>query len=304
MVRMAVMTKSYAPDFELCAALNRSVLDNSPDSICHRIVVPKADFHLFSRLAGARTQICNEAALLPRTFIRLPFKNLTINLARPFPPIRGWIQQQAIKMAALAASTEEVVLLADSDMEFVQPFTADMFFRDGAVRFFRDPGTIGAELGRHMVWHRVARELLGLPPAQPPFADYISSPLAWDPKIVQQMLNRVESTTGLSWATAIAARLDFSECVLYGLFVDEVIGAPGNAFASNDPLCAVYWDQTPLNSDTANKFARRVRPTDVAAVIQSNSHTPTDIRQATYASIRAILSGTSPAQSPRNSGGH
>ena len=30
MTRMAVLTKSFATDFELCVALNRSVLDNSP----------------------------------------------------------------------------------------------------------------------------------------------------------------------------------------------------------------------------------------------------------------------------------
>jgi hypothetical protein len=33
MTRMAVMTKSFAPDFELCAALSRSVLDNSPETV-------------------------------------------------------------------------------------------------------------------------------------------------------------------------------------------------------------------------------------------------------------------------------
>src|ERR1700722_8809190 len=115
MVRMAVVTKSYAPDFELCAALNRSVLDNSPEAVEHRIVVPRSDFDLFSRLKGARTQIQCEADLLPRRFVRLPFVNLIINLQRPFPPVRGWIQQQMIKLAAIAASEDDAVLVVDSD---------------------------------------------------------------------------------------------------------------------------------------------------------------------------------------------
>ena len=51
MARMAVMTKSFAPDFELCAALNRSVLDNTPDAIHHHIIVPRSDLKLFDRLA-------------------------------------------------------------------------------------------------------------------------------------------------------------------------------------------------------------------------------------------------------------
>jgi hypothetical protein len=38
MTRIAVITKSFAPDFELCVALNRSVLDNAPDTVQHHII--------------------------------------------------------------------------------------------------------------------------------------------------------------------------------------------------------------------------------------------------------------------------
>jgi endoglucanase len=38
MARMAVITKSFAPDFELSASLNRSVLENSPDMIHHHVI--------------------------------------------------------------------------------------------------------------------------------------------------------------------------------------------------------------------------------------------------------------------------
>jgi len=290
MVRMAVITKSYAPDFELCAALNRSVLDNSPGTVEHRILVPRSDLELFGRLEGPRTHICCEAELLPRMFVRLPFVNITINLQRPLPPVRGWIQQQLVKLAAIAASEDDVVLVVDSDAEFVRPFTAEMFVRDGIVRFFRNPDQIDKRLLRHMTWHRVARALLGLPPAEPPYPDYISSPLAWDPDIVRRMLARVAVTTGQPWPTAIAGQLDFSECVLYGVFVDGVIGAPANSFASNDSLCSVYWEQSPLNPDSAVEFVRSVRPTDVAVVIQSKSLTPMAVRKATFAALRAALS--------------
>jgi hypothetical protein len=298
MVRLAVITKSYAPDFELCAALNRSVLHNSPDAVEHRIVVPRADVELFSRLEGSRTHICCEADLLPRLFLRLPFVNVTINLARPFPPVRGWIQQQVVKLAAIAASEEDVVLVVDSDVEFVRPFTAEMFVRDGVVRFFRNPDQIGTRLPRHMTWHRVARTLLRLPPVEPPYPDYISSPLAWDPNIVRQMLARVAETTGQPWLTAIAGQLDFSECVLYGLFVDGVLGAPANSFASDDSLCLVYWEQTPLDQDSGLAFARRVRATDIAAVIQSKSLTPIAVRHAAFAAIRAAFRTDQSSQRP------
>jgi hypothetical protein len=56
MVRMAVITKTFAPDFDLCASLNRSVLENSSDTIHHHIIAPRSDLKLFARLAGSRTK--------------------------------------------------------------------------------------------------------------------------------------------------------------------------------------------------------------------------------------------------------
>jgi hypothetical protein len=287
MTRMAVITKSFAPDFELCVALNRSVLDYSPDTARHHIIVPRSDLKLFARLAGPRTYIQCEGDLLPRTFVPLPFSNITVNLGRPLPPVRGWIKQQVVKLAAVAASEDDVVVVADSDVEFFRPFTAEMFVRDGKVRFFCKPNQIDKQLTRHMIWHRVARELLGLPPAEPPYADYISSPLAWDPMIVRRMLARVTANTGRPWPTAIGKQLHFSECVLYGVFVDSVIGAPANSFASDDSLCLVYWEPTPLNLDSAAQFIRGVRPTDIAAVIQSKSRTPVVVRKTAFAALRS-----------------
>lgn len=290
MPRIAVITKSFAPDFELCVALNRSVLDNAPDKVQHHIIVPRSDLKLFGQLAGLRTHVRCEADLLPGTFVPIPFSNITVNLARPFPPVRGWIQQQVIKLAAVAESEDDVVLIADSDIEFVRPFTAEMFIRDGKVRFFRKPNQIDRgqpRHTRHLTWHRVACALLGLPPAEPPHPDYISSLIAWDPILVRQMLARVAATTGRPWVTAIAGQIDFSECVLYGVFVDGVSGAPANSFASDDPLCLLHWEQAPLNLDGAADFVRGLRLTDIAAMIPSKSRTPAAVREAAFAALRS-----------------
>jgi hypothetical protein len=290
MARMAVITPSFAPDFELCVALNRSVLENAPDTVQHHIIVPRSDLKLFGRLGGPRTHIRCEADFLPRAFVPVPFSNFTVNLGRPFPPVRGWILQQVIKLAAVAAAEDDVVLVVDSDVEFVRPFTAEMFIRDGKVRFYGKPKQIDERLPRHMAWHRVARVLLGLRPVEPPFTDYIPSSLvSWDPRIVKQMLARVTATTGRPWPTAIAGQLHFSEWTLYGVFVDEASGAPANSFASDDPLCLCYWDFSPLNLDRATDFIQGIRPTDVAAMISSKSRTPLAVREAASAALRAVI---------------
>src|SRR5262249_27546991 len=104
---------------------------------------------------------------------------------------------------------------------------------------------------------------------------------------VRQMLARVAATTGRPWTTAIAGQLHFSEWTLYGVFVDERIGAPANSFASDDPLCRSYWDETPLNKESAIDFLRGARSTDVAAMISAKSDTPLVVRRAAFAGCRS-----------------
>ena len=53
--------------------------------------------------------------------------------------MRGWILQQVLKLAAVAASEDDVVLLVNSDVEFLRPFTVETFVRDGVVRFYSKP---------------------------------------------------------------------------------------------------------------------------------------------------------------------
>jgi hypothetical protein len=298
MKRMSVITKSFASDFELCVDLHRSVLDYSPDSVHHHIIVPRSDLKLFGQLAGPRTHIRCENDLLPRSFVPVPFTNVTVNLGRPFPPVRGWIMQQVVKLAAVAASEDDVVLVADSDLEFVRPLAVETFVRDDVVRFYRKPRAIDEHLPRHVAWHRTARALLGLPPAQPQYPDYISSMLACDPSMVRRMLARVAAVTDGPWTTAIARQLHFSEWILYGVFVDDVIGAPANSFASADPLCLAYWDTTPLNRDGAVDFLHGVRPTDVAAMISAKSRTPLAVRRAAFAGHRAAQTAGEWSQAP------
>jgi hypothetical protein len=293
---MAVITKSFAPDFELCADLRQSVLDCLPDSVHHYIIVPRRDINLFRRLAGPRTHIRCEADFLPNSFVGVPCSRFTVNLGRPFPPVRGWILQQVVKLAAVAASEDDVVLVADSDVEFIRPFTAETLVRDGIVRFYRKRGDIDGQLPRHITWHRTARALLGLPPAEPPYTDYISAMLACDPVIVRQMLARVTATTGRPWTTAIAGELHFSEWTLYGVFVDEVLGAAANSFASDDPLCLAHWGTIPLNQDSAREFFCGLKPTDVAAMISAKSGTPLAVKRAAFAGYRTQRKGASRSQ--------
>ena len=279
MTRLAVLTPSYAPDFERCVDLHRSVLEHAPESVHHHLVVPRGDLALFGGLRDRRTHVHCEQDFLPRSFVPLPAVNFSVNLRRPFPPVRGWIRQQVLKLAAASQLDCDVVLLVDSDIEFIRPFSAATFVRDGVVRFYRRPDGVDDALPRQVIWHRRARRLLGLPGREPPYPDYISSLLAWDPVILRRMLARVEAVAGRAWQIDVASQLHFSEWTTYGVFVDEVLGAAASAFASDDSRCHSYWDETPLDDSGLAAFLGAVRPDDVAVMISAKSRTPHAVRR-------------------------
>jgi hypothetical protein len=279
MTTLAVITPSFGPDFELCAALHASVLAHSPESVRHHIIVPPRDVALFRRLEGPRAQIHPETHFLPRSFCPLPGLNFSVNLRRPFPPLRGWILQQIIKLAATARADADVVLLVDSDIEFIRPFSSDTFRRDGVVPLYRKPDEVDDRLPRHVMWHRGARAMLGLPPSSPPYPDYVSSLMAWDPVIVRTLLQLVESVTGRRWTDAIGRQLHFSEWTLYGVFVDEVLGGPSRAFGTEHSRCHAYWDEVPLSDRSLQEFLATTGPDDIAVMISAKSRTPMEVRR-------------------------
>jgi hypothetical protein len=280
MPTLAVITPSFGPDFPLCAALHASVLAHAPETVRHHIIVPPRDVPLFRELDGPRTQIHAETDFLPRSFRPLPAVNFKVNLRRPIPPLRGWILQQIIKLAAAARADADAVLLVDSDIEFIRPFSADTFSRNGVVRFYRKPDEVDDRLPRHVRWHRASRALLGLPPGAPPYPDYVSSLMAWDPVIVRQLLDRVESVTRRRWTDVVGGQLHFSEWTLYGTFVDAILDPKTRSFSSEDPLCHAYWEEEPLDERTLRDFLAATAPDDIAVMVSAKSRTPVPVRRA------------------------
>ena len=115
-------------------------------------------------LRGPRTEVWTVDELLPRRMLPLSVFNAWVDPRRPYPPIRGWVMQQIVKFGAAAELGVDLLVLADSDVVLVRPVTIDTFRNDGRVRFYRSEGAVDERLPRHLLWHEVARKLLGLPP--------------------------------------------------------------------------------------------------------------------------------------------
>lgn len=285
MTELVVITPSYAPDFELCRDLNRSVLAHMPPSTIHHIITPRRDLALFSGLCGPRTEVWSVDRLLPRYMVGVPGVNFWLNLRRPVPPIRGWVMQQVVKLQAAARIEADTLLLVDSDVLFVRPVTAQMFRQDGLLRFYRKDAGVDAHLPRHLIWHDIARDLLGIPGARAPLPDYISAFNVWDRRTVLAMCDRIQQVTGRPWLDAVAGQLHVSEFILYGVFVDDVLGEQANVVPVESMLCHSYWDPSPLNLDAAERFVRAVPDEDVAVMISAKSHTPLDVRRTALSRI-------------------
>src|SRR5690349_6797014 len=280
MTEFVVITPSYAPDFQLCRDLNASVLAHTPEPTVHYIITPRRDVELFSALSGPRTQVWSVDHLLPRHMVGLPGMNFWLNLRKPVPPIRGWVMQQVVKLQAAATIDADTLLLVDSDVIFVRPVTSHTFRRDGLVRFYRKDAAVDASLPRHMVWHDAARNLLGLPHAAAPLPDYVSAFNVWDRCTVLAMRDRIKKVTGRPWLDAIASQLHISEFILYGVFVDDVLGERAGIAPVESMLCHSYWSTSPLNLEAAERFVQAVPDEDVAVMISAKSRTPLEVRRA------------------------
>jgi hypothetical protein len=299
-----VVTPTYAPDFELCADLHRSVLDHTPGSSVHYLIIPRADRELFSQLMGPRCVVLTYGELFPRWVMETPWLDalttrllqgwtsariVGMNLRRPFPPVRGWLIQQLAKMAIAGVVDCDVLLLADSDVLLVRPLTVNTFLRGGRVPLYRRMGQVDNRLPRHVTWNKTARELLGLPETNPPFPDYVSAFGPWDRAMVLAVQERVQNVTGRHWLDAITAKVHFSEWTLYGLFVDEVAGVPNNVCTTDSTRCHSYWESMPLDLAGAKAFVHGLKTDDVAIMIHSKSYTPVDIRRAAFASLASEI---------------
>jgi Family of unknown function (DUF6492) len=296
---LAVITPSFRKDWLLFQDLHQSVLTHTPESVRHYVIVPDSDAPLFSSLAGPRCTVIAEESLYPGHYRAVPAVNrllhllpripptariAAVNLRPPFRPIRGWIMQQALKMEACRRADADLLLLLDSDVVLVRPVTVATLSHGGRARFYRCPGEVDALLPRHVQWHAVARELLGLPPVRLPAADYVSSFNVWDAGILRTMLARIEQVTGRPWADAVTGQRSFSEWTLYGVFVEEFM-RDAVGVATDLSLCHSYWDPVPLTLERAARFVAGTGPDDVAVLIQSKSRTPVDVRRAALRSF-------------------
>jgi hypothetical protein len=262
---LAIITCSYGPDLERCKRLCASVDNYVPADIGHILIVPPRDLHRFSALATGRRRVLTTSDVLPAQFRQLPGSD-KLWMDKRCWPIRGWVMQQLVKLSANRATDAELLLFADSDLQFLRGFDAKAFYRDDKLRLHRVPDAMNE--GRHRRWHSRAGTLLG--DNRDYFgSDYVGQLITWRRSNLVALQRYIEESVGKPWHIAVSRSLDISEYILYGSFVEHVLGKEQNGhFYDSRDLCHCCWFAYQAQDLLEGKST--VSPDAVALLVQSN----------------------------------
>ena len=287
---VAIITPSYAADYERCRLLCDSIdrfVEDQPD---HYILVDNDDYALFASLAGQRRHIINERDILPgwlRSF-RTGFseKARKVWVSTRTWPMRGWHVQQLRRIAIAHHIGHAGLLYCDSDMLFVRSFSTDLLWQDGNFRLYRNPLGIHDKLpdGGHLhyAWTRHAAKLNGLDEPDFPAHDYINNLVSWRRSDVVGLCKHIERVCDKDWLSAIGSKRSFSECQIFGAYADGVLNGEG-VWHGEGPLCQTYWSGEALTRHSAAAFIESLKPEQVAIGVQSFTGTNPAILRALIA---------------------
>jgi hypothetical protein len=266
----AIVTPSYAPDFERCKLLAWSVEQQVAPEISHYIIVPAQDFELFKPLRGQRTELITVESILPWWIQRIPMvKNGWISFKTGF--IRNWLLQQIVKIKACLEIEKETLIFVDSDTAFIRPFDLSHLMQDEQMRLYRLPG---ARPDDQFKWYQSAYRLLGLPDTEMSTARYITQVVPWQRKHVLNMLQQIEQVTHRSWIEAVSTSWHFSEYVLYAIFVEEILKEQSLHYCDRQSLCYEYWFQEDLSERELQNFFAGIEPQQVSVMISAKANIP------------------------------
>ncbi|MFY8101190.1 MAG: DUF6492 family protein, partial [Allorhizobium sp.] len=194
--------------------------------------------------------------------------------------LRGWHVQQFRRIAIADLVDDDAFLYLDSDVAFLRPYNCDQLWRNGNLRLLIRPNALAAEsMDEHRLWSANAGTLLGLPESQLSTNDYVGTMIAWKRSSILDMCRRIETVTGEHWIAAMGKQRRFSECMMYGRFVDDVEKGAGH-FHDQTELCKVFWLAPPPTEEEFRAFVRDMAPEQVALGMQSFlGLEPKDIRR-------------------------
>lgn len=268
----ALVTASYAPDFSRCKLLCESIDHHVSGYTQHYILVDSHDEALFAPLAGPKRQIITDRDLLPWWLFRVPGK--IAPKGRPFwishrlMPLHGWHVQQLRRLAIAHECSEDGFMFCDSDTAFIKPFDVSSLWHQDDMRILHVKDGADAAKSDHLIWLRHAAKAFGLGAVPAIRENYVGTFIGWRGDTVRAMCADMEKATGKHWINAVGSSRKFSECTLYGVYVDEVMGGAGH-WPSDESLCRIHWFNPPPTEQELRDLAADLSDFEVGLGVQS-----------------------------------
>jgi hypothetical protein len=281
-MKFAIVTPSYYKDFPRCQLLAESVEKYIPADIPYYILVGREDEALFSTLKSKRIQIVLEEDVVGLKTRRLAWAPRWRVSWRTLP-VRGWIWQQIVKLSMSQMIPADAYMIMDSDCMFFRPFDPrSLIDREGRIPLYREEKSFYTTDSDTQKWHKHGGKILKIPRPQVPYATgYVGAPIFWRRDVLGQLRNHMDMRNFLTVASRISLCPTFSEYVLYGMFVEHILGIEASGhYKFHGELAQNHWTETALDVDQLNIFKRNAPSEKVMIHINAKSGTSVgDIRQ-------------------------
>jgi hypothetical protein len=272
-MKTAIVTASFAPDFERCKLLCETMDKHVSGFSTHYILVEHSDVDLFRQLEGPHRVVIDEMDLFPSWIRAYPdplyLGRRRIWLSLRTMPLRGWHAQQLRRIAIAERITEDGLFYVDSDVAFLKPFDCSDLWRGEDLRLFRRDNELLSDVpGDQKIWAENAAMLLDIDRQALLPHGYVGTLIAWRRDRILGMCRRIETVHSRHWLEAIGKARRFSECTIYGRFADDIEMLRGH-FVDNDDFCKVYWFAPAPTETEFRAFIADMTPKQVAIGMQS-----------------------------------
>lgn len=271
-MKIAFVTPTYRGDFERCQLLCESTTRFLPEDVEHILVVDRRDAPLFRSLENRTVRVVVGESLTPWWIFRvLGIEGWWASLGSL--PVRNWLYQQILKISSVQATGADIINFVDSDVTLTRPFPLDYLRRGNLVRLQR----VAYHHPSHERWIRVAGDLLGVREPLNIRHNYIGNFITWTRHNILAMIERIQEVGGTPWVRAVARRLQFSEYMTYGVYVDYVVGqAASGHFHDDSPNLHLCWDYDLRTDEGMEQFLSSHGPEHFGIMIHSKHEIPVE----------------------------
>lgn len=215
---MIFLTVTWAADRTHFSLLHHSLQLSALNSVPHHVVVQHEDLELFRHFADDRTRFYSSQDILPadvekhrnnaRFWQRRLGRSATRiagSLARhinwpDWVRYTGWHTQQLTKLAFVASSEVDTVVVMDSDVIATPHARAADFLNPGQIVCYRDERPGDSLRGKVLHWQQTACRLLADPfAAGATFDGYYDTPFVMHAPTVRALLAWLEQRYGQPW---------------------------------------------------------------------------------------------------------